>query len=231
MKHTPIFLASLFVTLSIYRVGIFIQDVLAGGWLAWIFALALAASVFVSGYFFRFKETRLAAIVSLIIFLPSDLFLNILELVRTTSAAQLVADGSHFLGVDAAYLTYWMQYGALLFGGLQTFAAAVLGWMSAGSEKIQLLRARAFMPRLGKQIMAGIDSLFPAEKSPVKTYASTANGGKSEIKRGEEVRRNELRAADKDKISAMTTRQIIATFGGSARRAREWKEAAEKGEL
>ena len=69
MKRLPIFLASLFVILSIWRVGTFIQDVLNGLWLSWVFAIALAASVFCAGYYFKYTETRTSAIVALVIFL------------------------------------------------------------------------------------------------------------------------------------------------------------------
>ena len=46
-----------------------------------------------------------------------------------------------------------------------------------------------------------------------------------------ELRRNDLSAADKDEISHMNSRQIMAKYGGSGRRAREWRNLAKRGQL
>jgi len=46
-----------------------------------------------------------------------------------------------------------------------------------------------------------------------------------------ELRRNDLTAEDKDFIATHNTRQILAKFGGSGRRARDWKNLAKSGKL
>jgi hypothetical protein len=45
------------------------------------------------------------------------------------------------------------------------------------------------------------------------------------------VRKNELSAADKDEISRMSSRQIMAKFGVEGRTARDWRKAARSGKL
>lgn len=241
MKQAPVTLAMLFVILSIYRVGVFVEDVLAGGWLSWVFAIGLAASVFISGYYFRFKETRAAAIVATLLFLPADLFLNLVELIRHTSAMELVQEGANFMGIDEVYLTYTMQAGALLFGTLQTLAAAVLGWMAAGAEKITLFRTRAFMPKITAKFLRIIDNLFP-ENETQKVYASNTEGiakrkisevnsEKRKKTNGERTHKSDLTEAQKAQIANMETAQIVANFGGTLRRAEQWKQAAKEGTL
>jgi hypothetical protein len=69
-----------------------------------------------------------------------------------------------------------------------------------------------------------------------KVYAAeTANGmfqeGNQARTPGEAVRKNELTAAEKDKITRMNTRQIMANFYVEPRTARDWKNKAKRGEL
>jgi hypothetical protein len=231
MKRLPILLASLFVVLSIWRVGTFIQDVLNGLFLSWVFAIALAASVFCAGYYFKYSETRVSAIVALVIFLPSDLMLNLFEVVRVTSAATLVKANANFLNVSAEDLRNWMQIGGILFGVLQTLAAAVLGWMSAGSDRIKFGTVKALLPRIGRQIDRFIDGLFPARDTEGAIYASDAERQESRRNHGKEYRRTELNAADKNFISTADTRQIQARFNIAPRTARDWKQDARDGKL
>lgn len=71
-------------------------------------------------------------------------------------------------------------------------------------------------------------------EQPKRLYASTTQTAVLQKEEDTQMafrRRNELTSDDKDFIAGATVRQVVGKFGGSARRAREWKEEARNGKL
>lgn len=69
---------------------------------------------------------------------------------------------------------------------------------------------------------------------PKQVYAATTQTANLQGENDTKMsfrRRNELTADEKDFIANSTVRQIVGRFGGSGRRAREWKEEARNGKL
>jgi hypothetical protein len=238
VKNAPVFLGGLFVLISIARVGEFVSTGIHGGWPGWVFSIALACSVFVSAYYARYRETRLPALVALVVFLGADLFFNEIELARTLSAAALVAPESNFVGMNSSALRALIQLAALVFGALQTIAAGLLGWLQAGADRVPSLRARAILPKITGAIVRMIDGLAP--QIPAKNTAQVSGPESAMRKIDGANRRNpvtgrthktDLRAEDKAQIAGMSARQIVANYGGSLRRAEQWIAASRDGRL
>jgi hypothetical protein len=78
------------------------------------------------------------------------------------------------------------------------------------------------MPEIAETKVAKITRV-PATPAVVRQYAAEV----AET----ELRKNDLTAEDKDFIATHNTRQILAKFGGSGRRARDWKNMAKSGKL
>lgn len=90
--------------------------------------------------------------------------------------------------------------------------------------------------RQNDRLLTGIlDRILPANKEPIATYnfdtaANPQKGFGAKVHR-QEVRRNELTAAEKDQIAGMTSRQIQAAFHVKERTARGWLKDARDGKL
>lgn len=172
MRKAPLVIGALFLLISITRVRDFIGVGLGGGWLSWPFALGLAAGVYVSAYGARFEKPRKWAIGALIVFIPIDAAFNLIELVRTTATAQLIAPDADFLGAGPDAIRHWMQAFAIVFGLFQTAAAALMGGLAAAFEKEPALKTRAFLPQLQKRFLLWLDELAPVQDAP-KVFASS----------------------------------------------------------
>jgi hypothetical protein len=90
--------------------------------------------------------------------------------------------------------------------------------------------------RQNDRILTGIlDRLLPVKTDAIATYnldaAANSQKGSGANSHRQEVRRNELTAAEKDQIAGMTSRQIQAAFHVKERTARGWLKDARDGKL
>ena len=86
---------------------------------------------------------------------------------------------------------------------------------------------------LGKTIFATLpeDAAPKTAKPTYKPAAAPETAQYAAESHYAELRRSDLSAEDKDFIATHNTRQILGKFGGSGRRAREWRNLAKRGEL
>lgn len=136
MKKAPGRLALFMILISIGRVAAYVAEGLHVGFSGYLFAIGLAYGVYLSFYYLQWKETRLPAIAGVAIFTLADLWFNEFELIRILSSKELVMESGNFLGIEAKYLEIGMQISALTFGAAPTLAAAVLGWLQSGADKL-----------------------------------------------------------------------------------------------
>lgn len=233
MRNAPFRLAVVFLLITIERVALFTSLGLKVGWTGWVFGLGLPLGVYVSAFFLRYKETRWPGITMTGFFMLFDLWFNEGELIRSLSSADLVPPDSNFLGMGAAELTNLMQISALAFGAFPTIAAAGLGWLQSGAERVAVLRTRSWFGKFGLAIGARVSSWFPEteEKRQVegRVLVEMPDGsGNRQISAGK-VRWDTLSAGQKVEIAALPDAQIIALYGGSRRRARMWRQWAKEG--
>src|SRR5258706_5079499 len=183
-----------FTIISIWRVGSLISSAFNGGLVSWAFAILLAFSLYASGRGLRDPQTRLPAVLGLVVFGSIDLLLNEMDLVRVLSMNPVLNGGANFLGVPAAYLEYGLQIVAVLYGGTQTFGIFNLGWMAAGYERVKVTKPAQSKSKTAEK---------QRKTSATPDNAHAVEGAESN---GEGKRRNELRAANRDRISALTQR-------------------------
>lgn len=240
MRKSPQFFALFFILITVGRVAAFISLGLHIGAIGWLFAIGLTACVFVSAYFARYRETKVAGIVSLLFFLTIDLWFNEFELIRTLSTRQLVPPIANFMEIPQKKLQYAMQFSALVFGAFPTIAAALLGWLQSGADRVAVLKSRRVLPPFMLAFAARFQSWFPETADRVKiTNPNFREGSETEVIEGSEIsakqlpskaaRWEHLTASDKAQIAALLPIQIIAKYGGSERRARMWKQWAREG--
>jgi hypothetical protein len=201
--------------------------------MGYAFAVGLAAGVYVSAYFLRFKEARWAAFSTLAIFMLADLWFNEFENIRTVSTAQLISDDANFMNIDAQTIRYGMQFSALVFGAFPTIAAALLGWLQSGAERVQVLRTRSLFGKFGIGIMAKFERAFPeiedkGKRSPLLSENSTGKMLTAGGNRGK-VRWDEISAEKRAQLPGLSAGQIVAMYGGSPRRARMWVQWVKDG--
>lgn len=236
MRQNPQRLALFFIAITIARVAFFVALGLQVGWMGYAFAVGLAAGVYVSAYFLRFKETKWAALTSLTVFMLTDLWFNEFENIRTVSTAQLINDDANFMSIDATTIRYSMQFSALVFGAFPTLAAALLGWLQSGVERVQVLKTRSWFGKFGVGIMAKFESYFPEieDKHNSAVQISTVTNGKllpesgNNGNRGKE-RWEEISAEKRAEFPSLSVGQMVALYGGTPRRARMWKQWVKEG--
>lgn len=232
MRNNPSRLAIFFVLITITRVATFAVFGLQIGWMGYAFAIGLAAGVYITAYFIRFDETRLPAVVGLVLFLVADMWFNEFENIRTISALALVDNSVNFLSWDAETIRRLMQVSALVFGAFPTIAAAVLGWLQSGAERVRVLKTRNWFGKIGLAFAARIENSFPevedrasarlaapAEKAEISVVADGENQAT-----GRKVRWEEIAAEERSQFPVMTDYQIVTRYGGSVRRARMWRQ-------
>lgn len=233
MRKSPSRLALFFILITITRVALFVAVGLKIGWLGYAFAVGLAVGVYVTAYFVRFPQTRLAAGIGLAVFGLADLFFNEAELIRSLSAEQLISPDANFIGIGQEFLRYAMQISAIVFGAFPTIAAAILGWLQSGAERIVVLKSKAWFGQFGVAIAAKAAKWFPETmdtnislpNGQLQLPGNSGNGNIVAIK----ARWEDISASEKAEIAGKTVLQIIAKYGGSARRARMWKQWIEAG--
>lgn len=234
MRKSPQRLAFLLIAITITRVALLVVFGMKVGPLGYVFAVAVAAGVYVGAYFLRFKETRWAAFLTLILFAGADLFFNVLESVRSLSTEALVATDANFIGIGAEDLRHLFQRAALVFAAFPTIAAASLGWLQSGAERVAVLKSRAWFGKFGVAIMARMEKVLPeiedrAANMPGATRILPASSAQPVLEAGK-IRWEDLLASDKDFVAAHSTRQIVAQYGISDRTARNWKSRITAGE-
>jgi hypothetical protein len=233
MRQAPYRLALFAVSLTIIRVAVYVVFGLQVGWLGYLFAAFVGGGVYVCAYFARHKDSRWAALFGLAFFMAVDMIFNVGEVVRTLSAQQLIAPASNFLDMDAVVLRHAMQWSALVFAVFPTIAAALLGWLQAGAEKVQSLRGRSWFGKVGIAIAAKVERAFPETEdmrqvSGKKTAEFPLSNSLPQLPGGV-ARWEGLSAESKAEISAMDAVRIAAVYGGSLRRARMWKQWIKEG--
>lgn len=245
MRRLPSILAFFFVTISLWRVSDFMSRGLHLGFLGVLFAIGVAVAVYVSSYFTQHEKTKWAALVGLVFFGFLDVYFNTLEMVRTLSGLQIVADGSTFLRANSVQLTNIFQWSALVYGVIPTLSAAQLGWLQSDAEKVAFLNRRSWIAAFFKAISATMQKGIVAnleERYHISTYRQIESGksGKQlEVSDDTvidadavfgKIRWEDLIAADKTAIAGMSTRQIVAKWHVGERTARNWKSRVEAGE-
>ena len=233
MRHNPQRLAFFFILITITRVAMFVALGLNVGWFGYAFAIGLAAGVYVSAYFLRFKEAKWAAISTLAIFMLADLWFNEFENIRTVSTSQLISDNANFMNIDANTIRYGMQFSALVFGAFPTVAAALLGWLQASAETVQVLKTRSWFGKFGVGIVAKFERYFPEIEDKAKNFPQISTSVPGKLLTDGGNRRNlrwaELSAEEKAKLPNFSAGQIVSLYGGSPRRARMWKSWVKEG--
>lgn len=232
MRNMPSRLAVFFVLITIARVAAFAVTGLKIGWLGYALAIGLAAGVYVFAYFLPFVETKWPVVIGLTIFLLTDLWFNEFETIRTVSTMTLVEDNANFLGWDAPTIKGMMQLSALIYGAFPTVAAASLGWLQSRAERVRVLRTRNWFGKIGVAFAARIEHAFPevsdvaqprlaspVENSEISTLATVENQATTRKLRWEEISPEE-----RGQFPEMTDYQIVSRYGGSARRARMWRQ-------
>lgn len=233
MRKLPSRLAAFFILITIFRVASFAVLGLNIGPLGYAFAVGLAAGVYACAYFIRFKETKIPAAIGLAIFVAVDLWFNEFELIRSLSTQQLLAPEADFLGMNHSAIVKGMQVSAVIYGAFPTIAAAVLGWMQSGAEKVASLKVRHWFGKFGVAIAARFESWFPETSDTRKGHVVDAevlpdgsgNGNTAIVK----ARWESLSAGQKAEIAGKSDAAIIALYGGSVRRARMWRQWAREG--
>lgn len=239
MRKTPQVLALFFIAITIGRVAAFISVGLDVGFTGWLFSFGLAFGVYISAFFVRHKESRWAALFALTFFVLTDLWFNEFELVRVLSTSQILTPDANFLGIEHIYLVYSMQFSALVFGAFPTIAAALLGWLQAGADRVAVLKSRSVFPSIGVAIAAKISSLFPETLDTVKISRfdnpqlpennAVYNAETSMPRLGKSARWERLSNSEKAEIANLLPMQIAAKYGGSERRARMWLQWIREG--
>lgn len=231
MRKSPFLLAAFFVAVTIARVAYFMADGLALGWMGWGIAVGLAMGVYVASFYLNYRESWGWAFALLCLFVPFDLAFNELEMMRLLSIGQFLPPTANFLGNDAADLKWAWQWAGLAAGAIPTFAAAGLGALQASVNKIGTIQTRSWTGKIGLAIAAQFNRVFPekadtvvleGEEAPKIAPRASGRQGKA--------RWEQLSAEQKVALPALTDGQIIGLYGGSPRRARQWKERIRKGE-
>lgn len=233
MRKLPSRLAAFFILITISRVAAFAVLGLKLGPLGYAFAVGLAVGVYVTAYFARFKETKWISLIMLALFMSADLWFNEFELIRLLSTLDLISPDANFLELDHAALVRGMQISAIAYGAFPTIAAAGLGWLQSGADKVASLKVRRWFGKFGLAIAARIETWFPETSDSGVTISAgrvdfpaiSGNGNTAMVK----ARWNELSASAKVEIAGKSEAAILAMYGGSARRARMWKQWAREG--
>lgn len=234
MRHNSFRLAFFFILITITRVAMFVAYGLQIGWMGYAFAVGLAAGVYLTAYFLRFKETKTAAGIALTFFLIADLWFNEFENIRTVSVSTLIDANANFMNFDAETIRYGMQFSALVFGAFPTIAAALLGWLQSGAERVQVLRHRNWFGKLGTSLSKAIEASFPevsdvARVRPVISVESVENSTKQLPLQNRKVRWNDIPKEQRSQFPNMTDEQIVLRYGGTTRRARMWRQWVREG--
>ncbi len=233
MRKLPARLAAFFILITISRVAAFAVLGLKIGWLGYAFAIGLAAGVYVAAFFVRPRETRVAALFMLVMFGVADLWFNEFELIRNLSVQQLLPPTANFLNFNYDSLVRGMQISAIVYGAFPTIAAAGLGWLQSGAERVASLKTRGWFGKFGIAIAAKVEGLFPEIEDRRQIVSSSQRQlpdsiGKAEIA-ATKTRWENISSRQKEEIAAMTVRQIISAYGGTARTARNWKSWVKQG--
>lgn len=242
MKKSPTLLAFFLILITFFRVSNFLSIGIRLGYLGTAFAFAVAAGVFVAGYFSALKDIsivgRIIAIVLLLAFGVTDLFFNELEVIRSLAPETLIGNGSNFLSMDKNSLTALMHIGAVAWGALPTLLAGGLGLLAAQAEKVASLNKRSWISAALMAISATFTKGIKAnleERYHIGQYRqiTSGNSGKALTVSDDEVidadllpekvRWEDLLATDKEAIAAMNGNQIVAKWKVSPRTARNWK--------
>lgn len=121
MRRIPFALAGLFVALTLTRVAWFASDALHAGPLGYLFSVGMGAAVYASSYWTRTQTTRRAALVSLALFVASDGYFNLTEVVRS---------------IEWYSVGPMVQIAAVVYGLFPTCAAALLGWLQSSINRL-----------------------------------------------------------------------------------------------
>jgi hypothetical protein len=231
MRKLPQNLAMFFLAITIVRVAIFLHTGMLIGWMGIAFAIGIAAGVYVSAFYMRFAQTRLAAILALPAFMAIDLWFNELEVIRMLSTANLIPATANFLKLPAEELIWAMQWAGIAFGAFPTIAACLLGWMQGGAEQIPVIKQRVWYGNIGLAFMAKLSNYFPSfeDTNAVGGQITTVSTPRL-TGRNRKTRWEELTTEQQTELPNKTDGQIVALYGGSARRARQWKERIRKGQ-
>lgn len=237
MRNNPSRLAIFFVAITIFRVATFAVFGLQIGWMGYAFAVGLAVGVYLTAYFIRFEESRIPAAIGLAIFLLADMWFNEFENIRTVSTMVLISDEANFLGLDASSIRTGMQVSALIFGAFPTVAAALLGWLQSGAERVKVLRQRTWFGKIGVAFAARIENAFPVVEDvasrPAATQAANSeiSGYLPQENQGivRKIRWEEIPVAERDEFPALSDSEIVHRYGGSVRRARMWRQWVREG--
>lgn len=242
MKKLPQLLAFFFILVTFFRVSSFLSTDLKFGAYGYFMAFAVTVGVFLGGYFTSkpdiSKLGRFWAILALVLFGVVDWYYNYLEVVHSLAPETLISKGANFLNMNDAYITYMMQWAAVLYATVPTVGAGLLGLLQSQVEKIASLNKRGWVAASVMAISATLTKGIKAtleDKYQIGKYAQigSGNSGKQLTDSNEDaidgsilpdkVRWEDLLATDKEAIAAMNGKQIIAKWQVSPRTARNWK--------
>lgn len=245
MRKAPALLAIGFILITFFRVSMFLSVGMQLGWLGVSFAIALTCGVYTAAYFTQFRETKLAAFISLVPFAIADLWFNEMEMVRSLAPETLIGNGANFLGFTSQSITTGLHVSAVVYGMLPTIFAALLGWLQADVAKVANLNKRGWLAASCVAIWATLTRGIKAtleDRFEIGKYAAlpSGNSGKPLISADDtvidadavaaRVRWEDLLAADKTAIAGMNTNQIVAKWHVAERTARNWKTRVEQGQ-
>jgi len=231
MRKSPQFLALFALSITIYRAYFLAVDGFGMGvWMSRAIAFLLAAGVYVFAYFAFRAKTWWVALPALAAFVLADLAFNLTETVRTLSTANFVPTNANFLAMSAADIQYIMQWIGLVIGSFPTLASVALGILQSRSDAMDWSANRHWLEDFRLAIMARFtrgsaeyldydqpNAKFPTAKTPVIE-------GRVKM-----ITKENVTAEQKSALPAMTDGQIVALFGGSPRRARQWRTEVKNG--
>lgn len=239
MKNAPSRLGIFLLSIQITRVGLFLTHGLLLGWMGWFFAIALAAGVYVSAYFFGKTRgwAKVPGALGLVLFGLGDLWFNEMELIRTLSATDLVVETANFMNYSAEDIRWFLHISALIFGAFPTAGAAILGWQQSVSEGIEEFQQAGVISRIITAAGAvGVKYLtITADNLERRAGLALPEGEKPPLleARNKEVRRwRSLTTEDIAWIGdpARGRQEIIYRYGVSDGAAGDWQRRIRAGE-
>lgn len=119
MKRIPLFLAGLFLAITLARVAGFTSREMSAGILGWVYAIGLGVAVYTAAYWTRNATTRRPAAIALAFFILADCLFNFSEVWLTSSLRSPL-----------------VVAGAIVYGLFPTAAVALLGWLQTSIARM-----------------------------------------------------------------------------------------------
>ena len=156
MRNSPYYLALFAIFITVVRIAMFVFVIdkgygeMLGRLFAASFAFVMAGGTYLSAFAVRFRNSRFAGIVGVILFGTGDLIFNEAAVVYVTSSAILVPPESSFLGYTAGELIFGLQVLVLVFGAFPTLGAASLGFMQSSFYEVKELNKPGVWSKVGR---------------------------------------------------------------------------------